>query len=84
MAARKLGYQMSIQIPFWQMLVTWIKAEGQHKNGIHWPPSRGHLTRLLEEGQGQLLPSRPKLEDKQIGLILRRESVGGHVCVSSV
>lgn len=35
--SQRLGHQMSVQAPFWEIPVTCSEAEGEGKDGFHWP-----------------------------------------------
>lgn len=42
------------------------KAEGERKDGVHWPPSQECIGGSLDACQTRSLPHMPKLQDKQV------------------
>ena len=44
----KIGLQMNVKAPFWEIPVSHSKAEEEHKDGVHWP--RASTAPLLASG----------------------------------
>lgn len=59
------GLQTNACAPFWKMLVSWIKAEGEHRGGIHSLPSSRETPQSTRHVPDAKSPSSPGLQDKQ-------------------
>lgn len=66
------GLQTNVDAPFWKMLVSWIKTEGEHRDGIHSLHSSRETPQSARYVPDMKSPPSPELQDKQRGPFTER------------
>lgn len=66
------GLQTNVDAPFWKMLVSWIKTEGEHRDGIHSLHSSRETPQSARHVPDMKSPPSPELQDKQRGPFTER------------